>query len=442
MLERLQQAVAEGFQSLRQAKTVSAADDRGWTILSGLGTARLPGSQRNWEYEAGTLWDNAVIRIALKWREDTFGEPNLVVYRPDGDSEEMLREHPALDLLSHPNPYYDGSTLMAGILLSDPIDGNAYLQRLRSPRGGLIGLSYLPHWCVTVVPGTSWIARYEYRSGLQKVDFAPEDIVHLRDGMDPANPRKGLGRVGAVLREVAGSNELATTIASILHNVGMPGVVISPKPLPDGSVPTMTPEQRAGYLRQYREKFLGDKRGEPWVQTTPVDVTQLGWSPDQMATDKTHRLLVTVLCAAFNLDPMVLHLPGENTTYSNREQAREAAVEEHVIPQWRRLDRQLTSTLMPELARQYPREVRPDDRIGHDFSQVRSLQADEDRLYARLSRAVGGPYLAANEAREKLGKEPWGPEFDKPYPQKAATPGGEGGQKAAPFRGQAGDRYP
>src|SRR5262245_44497243 len=68
----------------------------------------LPGTNIDWRRQAGDLWDNSVVRSALKWQEDACAEPLLVVRRPDpadGGKLKPVLNHRLVRLLENPNPF-------------------------------------------------------------------------------------------------------------------------------------------------------------------------------------------------------------------------------------------------------------------------------------------------------------------------------------------------
>ena len=80
------------------------------------------------------------------------------------------------------------------------------------------------------------ITHYEYYvKDSNKVDgnefkvIPAQDIVHIRQGVDPNNHRKGFAPLKAVLREILGDEAAGQYAAALLHNMAVPGVILSPK---------------------------------------------------------------------------------------------------------------------------------------------------------------------------------------------------------------------
>lgn len=378
----------------------------------------LPGSGYDYRAEAGWLHDNSIVLTCINWAARTMMEAPLVVQRQLSDgSFKTIAGHPLEAPLRRPNTYYDRSTLWAGTLLSEMTDGNSYWYRLQDRAGRTAGFQYLPHFLVQPKndknndAGTKLITYYQYSVEGRQQEIDPEDIVHFRHGIDPLDPRRGLNPVGAALREVCTDNEAATYQAAMLRNMGVPGCLISPKE-GEGRVPELTPADRQKIVALWGDKFRGDRRGEPLVAPMPIEVTPLGFNPEQMIADKASQRPEERIPALYGISPMVLGLGAglERSTFTNYREAREAAYESFVIPTQDRLAEQATEQLEEELG--------AGERIGWDRSNVRALQDDVDKLYVRLEKAAGGPFLTVNEARQKAGmnKIDGGDELRQPRP--------------------------
>lgn len=389
-LTRIRSQVADGFARLKSGTGATTYGDYGWRPIGGFWERNLPGTRFNFKREAGTLWDNSVVRMGLKWIEDTYPEARQVVRRPgqNGKLEIVATPHPLLALLAKPNPLYSARLLNAGLLISLKTDGNAYLLKVRSGAGKVVGIVYLPHMLVEPVAGgpDGWIDHYRYQVGGQTTDFPVSEIVHIRDGCDPDNIRKGLARLGAALREVCTVNERSTFEATLLKNRGVPAAIINLKEAPNAGTGAGDAFRKGGFAvdqakaikKRWQEEFTGDNRFNVLVSSLPIDVHDIAFSPNDMALDKLSRLPISILCGSLNLDPMVLGLPSDEKKFANFREARAAAYEECLMPTQRLIDEELTAQLMPEIV-----GAQPSDVLGRDYSEVRALQEDQDALHRR-----------------------------------------------------------
>jgi hypothetical protein len=91
----------------------------------------------------------------------------------------------------------------------------------------------------------------------------------------------------------------------------------------------------------------------------------------------------------------------QRSTFSNYQQAREAAYESYLVPLWRYLDDELTQQfLKPDYE-----GADSSARIEHDLSGVRALQEDEDAKHRRIGLDYQQGIITRAEARGALGYE-------------------------------------
>lgn len=385
-----------------------------------------PGSRYDFAKECGPLFLNGIVLAAINRFSLLWNEAPLVVYRPrQGDKPEMLKEHPALDLLAKPNDDYDDTVLWGSSMLSLLCAGNGYWIKELAGAGNLVRLQYVPDQFIEPY----WTSNTEYITGyMYRVDGKPEPVprdrvVHLRWMVsNPGNFRKGLSPLAAELKSIAIDNEVSNYTASILRNMGVPGLILCP-----AADFEILPHQAEAIKAMIRERFGGDNRGDSMVLDLPVKVDKPGFSPEELALDSIVRQPVPRICAALQIDPMVLGYESPSKTYANMDAALEAAYELTIIPLHSAISSQMTEQVMPWVV-----GAAQGDYFGRDYSAVRCLQDDADQVYKRNTDAVGGPWLTRNEAREMLGLPPV-EGGDELYPPKGAGLGmGQPGQEGQP----------
>ncbi len=360
----------------------------------------------DYKAEAGPLYESSIPLACLKWEQRASIEAEVCAQKRNesGDWENDNRA-PILDLLFNPNPHFDIHQLLDALRFDYHLAGNSYLYKARSGSGKVVQLWWIPsgmiepRWEET---GTEFISCYEYSVNGRIYAIPVADIIHFRNGIDPrSHGRKGLSDFAAVLREVCTDNESAVIAATLCRNMGIPGVIIAPKST-QGIDTQLTKEQRNQFKEMWQESFTGERRGEPFVQSIPVDITMPGFSPQQMLMDKMRAIPEMRITAAFGIPASVLGLMAgvENSkTKGGRGDEREQAYESCIIPTLYTLARTLTRQLMSEF----------DDvktaRIWFDLSDVRVLQQDEDALFKRMDSAWKNGWLKRSEVREKTGYE-------------------------------------
>ncbi len=305
---------------------------------------------------------------------------------------ERQHQHPMLALMDQPNPYYDGLLLQAATISDLTITGNAYWGKLRAKAGNVLELWWLPSTLVEPKWAEGrYLDYYEYRPGMQVIKFETTDIVHFRDGLDPSNVRKGRSPLASLFREIFSDHEAANMTASLLRNLGVPGLVIAPK---GDSIVSTTAAQKI--KEEFKQKFTGDKRGEPLVIGAPTDVTVMGFSPQQMDLKALRRIPEERITAVIGVPAIVAGLGAglDRSTYANYSEARESAYESTIIP----LQRMAASVIKRQLLRDYEPDLEQ-WRVGYDLSEIRILQEDKDKQAVRLDTMVRGGWLAVDDAQ-------------------------------------------
>jgi HK97 family phage portal protein len=369
----------------------------GWGWLSGFPS----GGAFDYKREAGPLWESSIPLMCLKWEQRATVEAELCIQRRDENNNwKVETDHPVLDLISNPNDFFDMHQLLDAVRFDYHLSGNAYLYKARSGSGKVVQLWWLPSWMVEPrweEDGTSFIDCYEYMVNGVNYAIPVADIIHFKNGIDPrSHGRKGLSDFAATLREVCTDNEAAIFTASLLRNMGIPGVIISPK----GTASEVKPLQKHQRMeiKEIWQRFTGEGRGEPWVQSIPVEVNMPGFSPQQLLIDKVRQIPEQRLCGSFGIPASVLQLGTglENSnTRAGKGDDREQAYESCVIPTLMVLARTLTRALMSEF------DSIKAVRFWFDLSNIKCLMEDTNELLKTLVTACGGPFLTPNEARTK-----------------------------------------
>lgn len=373
----------------------------------------LPGARYDYRTEAGDSWESSVPSICLNWLNRTWPEPRWCAKRKVRDGSEVRFEeveHPAVAAIENPNRWYDESVLWAGTLLSYHLDGNAYWLKLRDRLGSVAGFVYVPHFQMRPMAdkynpgGRELVTYYEYTPIGGTPEPVPlEEVVHFRCGIDPRDVRKGLSPLAAQLREVCSDNEAGTFSAALLRNMGVPSVILAPKPAGQGmGPPNVTPEQKDMLRAQWRQRLSSEGAGSPFVAPFPMDALPLGLSPEQLALDKVRRMPADRICAAFGLSTLIVGLPSESKTYSNYAEARESAFEDCVIPLRRTFGKQFTQQV---IRRDYPGD---DAHLMSDYSEIRVLQEDRDKLFKRTADVYKAGVVDRAKAKELIGMTPDG----------------------------------
>ena len=320
--------------------------------------------------------------------------PLIVV---DREGEEA-GEHPILDVLRHPTPYTDWTTLMSGFIQSLALDGNAYALRVGSRAGDLRELQYIPHTAVTVESDANGqLSHYVYRVEGREIRIRPEDIVHIRRWQDWQRPHYGTSPIAALGPEIWMDMEATRMISAIMRNRGMPGGILAPERTSEESQMLPSAEDLRATRDYMRTEYTGDKRGNWMVFGEPMKATPLAFDPRLMDLSSAYNHAEERICAAFGYPAVVIGFgAGINQSRvgtATREFERQAW-QGGIIPLQEMIARQLTQQLLGD---------EDGIRISFDRSEVPVLQKDENDLAKRWTEAVQGGWATVAEAREAHG---------------------------------------
>jgi phage portal protein BeeE len=372
----------------------------------------LSGTRFDYVSEAGRVYDNSVVGPAINWIWRNSQYLQFIVEKPviteKGRKWEMVPDH-ALPAAIESGIYYDDSVLWYGTLLSFYTRGNAYWLIIRSGSGQIAGFVYVPHWQIRPMadkynPGnTLLVTYYEFRPvGGGPIEIPIEDVVHFRYGLDPENQAYGLSPLFAAMRDIVGENVASTVSNALIRNGGMAGICFAPKAgdasFGDASGEGPTPEQEQKWLTKWRRYSTGDFAGTPMMMPFPMEVIEVGQPLDKLATDVLRRVGASRIMAAFGFDMMVLGLESASKTYSNYEEANEAAYEQGLLPTMKLLAKQLTFVLRKNYAGSETY------RCGWDTSEVRALQPDIDDLHSRAREDYYKGIITRAEAKRMIGE--------------------------------------
>ena len=405
--------MASGLSVVKKDFGVTAEGDNGWSRIGGGGGAvRYAGSDLNWEAEAGPLWLNSVVSICLQFVMDKIAEPHLrAVYEGADGMLQPIPKHPAVLLLQWANAEYRGRQLLAALALSFKLNGNAYAVKVRGP-GGLGSpreLWYVPHWRMTPLPppdgGPTQFYKLTFPGSTQTKIYPRADVIHLRNGLDPSNPRLGLSSFRAQFRAIVSDNEIDTYTAVLLRNMGVMGVMVTP----DGDDVEIETEQAEELKRRIREGMTGDARGDIIVPNVPLKIQFTSRSPQDLALTTIGDRPMQRLCATFGIDPAAVGLSAlTGEKYGTlRKEARASSYEQGILPMLAVFAEAWTQELLPDFVPASEKgQSLADVFLEYDYTQVKDLQEDADATHKRARDDFKGYGLTLDEFRSQIGLKP------------------------------------
>ena len=355
----------------------------------------------NYAREVGDGLDASVVMAPVQWVQRAFPEARLRVVRSKGDGAvEEIEGHAMTGLIRRPNEAYGDVHLWSATVLSYLMDGNAYWLKVRNGLGRPAELWWVPHWAVEPKwpdDGSLFISHYEYRPGAgEKLRLDVDDVVHFRHGINPHNQRKGLSPLHGVIREIFMDIEASNFTASLLRNMGVPGVVISPD---GGAQPG--PEDVASVKEWFKSAFGGDNRGAPLIMGGATKVEQYGFNPQQMDMSSARDVAEERVCAALGIPAAVVGFGAGLQTAkvgATMTEMRKLAWTNGVLPITTVFADEIGRSLLPDFT-----NGRAGEEAQFDVSDVQALADELDKLFSRMDTAVRGGWAMVSEAREAVG---------------------------------------
>ena len=372
-------------------RMVQTRGTQSWSMLNSTGT----------DYSGKVNADaNSIVMSCLDYIERVFSEAPLMLeeYLPDRQEWAPKFKDDFLDLLKRPNDFYDGTTLFRAMLSDRILTGTGYWIKVRSSSGRVVQLWWAPSSLMTPNSDSKndsvFIKDYTYNVNGKPITLGLDDVIRFPIGMDPSNPRIGLSPMKSLWREIYTDDEAANMTASLLKNMGVPGIIISPK----GG--TISQESAIAIKEQYMEKYTGDRRGEPLVLEGETSIESFGFSPEQMQLRSLRGIPEERISARLGVSSAVVGLgAGLATTKvgATLREYREHDVETTIVPLWREIAGQLTQQLL--------REFRSLDnwRVNFNLMEVRVLQEDELKRAGRVTNLVTQGLIKVSEGRRQLG---------------------------------------
>lgn len=379
------------------------------------------GTSIDYAREVGPLENSSLVMAVVNITGVQLSEATPVVMIPDTNNgfEQPEFGHPCSSLIRRPNNHNIWADYCHALSLSWWIDGNVYFKKVRSITGEVVELWYLPHFLVE----ERWpddgrtpevpldrkldptLSHYQYTvPGKEPVLYPAEDMIHIKRGVNLANPRKGVGAFDSVIKEIYGDEKAALFAATIMKNMGIVVPLLSPR---DKDI-TISETDALAIKEKWIQQTTGDNSGVPLINPISLEATKFAFSPQELDLKELRMVPESRIAAVTNFPaPVLQFLVGlvNGTSYASYEQARQHSYESVIIPIQNHLAEDFTWQLLPEF------EKSKGARVWFDTSTVRVLQEDQDALVKRAVAGFTGRVLKRSDAREMLGLET-GPEDD------------------------------
>ncbi|MGH7393733.1 MAG: phage portal protein, partial [Candidatus Rokuibacteriota bacterium] len=363
----------------------------------------LPRTRYNYAADLGDGLGSSVLMGVVQWGMRTFPEAPLVVRQQQGTTLEIRPGHPLARLVARPNDAYPGEQLWMVSYWSWCVFGNVYWRVVHTTGDRPVQLWWVPPWQMEPQwpsDGSRFLSHYRYTPGTGPgMDLGLNEVIHIRHGLHPHNPRLGLSPLWSAVREVWGDDEASNWVASLLRNSAVPSVIITPSG--DFPVETGDLEEIKAYLK---ENFTGDGRGEPLALQSPADVHRLGFNPSELDLSAVRDTAEERVCALLGIPAAVVGFgTGIQHTRVGATMHEQVGLawNNGIIPVHRIMDAEVGRVLLPQIERQPDRFV-----VGREYSEVKALQEDRTALFTRANMGVTGGWMRVDQAKTMVGLMP------------------------------------
>lgn len=345
---------------------------------------------------------SSVVMAPIQWLMRNSAQAKVELLK-DGD-ETPVEKHDMLNLLKRPNPYFTWKRMLQAILLSlmQPGEkgGNAYLIKVRDDRKKVVELWWAPSHLVDpyIEPGSDdYVTYYKYHVG-SGVKVYPEHMIHIKIGFNPNNIVLGQSPLFPALREIWGDIEAANYTGTMMKNMGIPGVIISP----DGDEAHIEDANEVSEV--FQTKFGGDRRGQAMVMKGKTKVEQFGFDPKKMAVPDVRDISEERVCGCIGMPPAVVQFGTglqQTKVGATMKELREEAWENCMIPYLDDIIEQIGDDIIPEYEQNAESYI-----LGMNYSGVRALSESEDAKHKRANMNLRSGMWTVSRAQQYVGDDP------------------------------------
>ena len=371
-----------------------------------MGYFGVDSSQRK-EYKYQDLANEGYLKNAIVYRcvnEIAKGASAVDFMLYNGD--QIVENHPLIDLLRRPNPLQSYSEFFASLYGYLLLSGNSYVLRVGADNRPPSELHQLRPDRIAIKGNQKPIPnRYEYSINGRVVekyevdeDSGYSDLKHIKL-WNPLDDYYGCSPLSAAAVEVDQFNMASKHNVNLLSNGARPSGAVIFRPKDDqGFSVSLTEQQRQQMLTDLNNRFSGSHNaGRPMLLEGDFDWKEMGLSPKDMDFLNLKHMSATDIAMCFGVPSQLVGVPDAQT-YSNVAEARLALYEETIIPHLSKIASDLNEWLVPMF----------DERLElkFDIDAIPALSERRKKIYENVTSAVREGIMTRNEARERIGLEP------------------------------------
>jgi hypothetical protein len=301
------------------------------------------------------------------------------------------------ELLNYPNPCVGGAELFEAVYSYKLINGNSYIQAVKSADGAAHELFILRPDRVAIIAGKAGLpAGYRYSVNEKYTDFKVDrltgqsDILHLKS-FHPLDDWYGLSNIEAAAYSIDQHNQAGEWNQALLQNGARPSGALIVKGLGnEGGY--LSEEQYARIKNQIEEAHTGAANaGKPLLLEGGLEWREMSLSPKDMDFLNVKNSAARDIALAFGVPAQLLGIPGDNT-YNNMAEARMALWEQTIIPLLQNTAAALNNWLVPMFDNSL--------KITFDQNAISALLPRREALWTSLKDAS---FISDAEKRAMVG---------------------------------------
>ena len=270
------------------------------------------------------------------------GPSPSVVRKLKGNMDNIveLESHPFLDLMDDVNDQQEGIAFREGFYSDLQIFGRNFTLLVRDNSRQPTSMWRLLPQMMTVVPGKEkFLSHYEYGSGADKINYAPDDVFWVRV-YDPSDPYGGVGPLEAWLQTIDAQFGNAAFVEQMYRRGGSPDYVLMAK----GG---MSEAQKRSFRSEFRRLFgrMVNRQDTVAILSGEADLKPLQRAPRELQTVEQEHYTIEALAMAFGVPKSLL-----TTDDVNLANAREGSIthaRNTILPMLRRFEDAVNQRLLP-----------------------------------------------------------------------------------------------
>lgn len=336
--------------------------------------------------------ENVIVYRCIREITTAMGSVEIEVY---GKDDAPIENHPALALLSKPNPTESWAQFLRHAFTDYLITGNMFITRAPESKKPPTELWAQSPLHMEVHAGRFGLPlKYVYKTAQSEVIFPVDQVsgqsqcFHLKT-YNPENPFLGLSPMSH------------SALASDVHNSGLKwnSALLENGARPSGIVkfPDKPTNDVIAALKEYFKKTLQgkDNAGEMPILTGGGDFIEMQNTAKEMDYLKCMQEMAKYVASAYGV-PLPL-IDNDASTFNNLEQAKERLWTDTVLPLLNEFLSAFGNWLLPAYGK--------DIKFGYNMDSIPALEGMRAKRFIRYADSIGKGMVTINEARLAVGYE-------------------------------------